>query len=217
MLPPIGFPLRLSVLDALHACNVSAPSVRPLSLQRVRVNSERGERPGCNRQVFCYTCTCDWLVLRRHWCWSGAERVVCIDYAGYLRGDPPCPHIKFYSRGPAILSIRISTCPMTRTKFWQSLHIPSLRHVCNCPDQVELIALTMLEDAPEILYGAVTMGHVWVFGTLQRSVRLVTRDLASYTLPDNQDRLRSAGAPAPAGHPWAVRSCARPAAVTSPG
>jgi hypothetical protein len=54
---------------------------------------------------------------------------------------------------------------------------------------VELIALAMLEDAPEILYGAVTMGHVWVFGTLQRSARLVTRDLASYTLPDDVEDL----------------------------
>ena len=54
---------------------------------------------------------------------------------------------------------------------------------------VELIALAMLEDAPEILYGAVTMGNVWVFGTLQRSARLVTRDLASYTLPDDVEDL----------------------------
>ena len=54
---------------------------------------------------------------------------------------------------------------------------------------VELIALAMLEYAPEILYGAVTMGHVWVFGTLERSARLVTRDLASYTLPDDVEDL----------------------------
>jgi hypothetical protein len=54
---------------------------------------------------------------------------------------------------------------------------------------VELIALAMLEDAPDILYGAVTMGHVWVFGTLQRSARLVTRDMASYTLPDDVEDL----------------------------
>ena len=54
---------------------------------------------------------------------------------------------------------------------------------------VELIALAMLEDAPAILYGAVTMGHVWVFGTLERSARLVTRDLASYTLPDDVEDL----------------------------
>ena len=54
---------------------------------------------------------------------------------------------------------------------------------------VELIALAMLEDAPEILYGAVTMGHVWVFGTLERSARLVTRDMASYTLPDDVENL----------------------------
>src|SRR5437867_3301211 len=45
------------------------------------------------------------------------------------------------------------------------------------------------ENAPEILYDAVTMGHVWVFGTLQRSARLVTLDLASYTLPDDVEDL----------------------------
>jgi len=54
---------------------------------------------------------------------------------------------------------------------------------------VELIALAMLEDAPEILYGAVTMGHVWVFGTLERSARLVTRDMVSYALLDDVEDL----------------------------
>jgi hypothetical protein len=46
---------------------------------------------------------------------------------------------------------------------------------------VELIALATLENAPKIFYGAVTMGHVWVFGTLERSTRLVTRDMVSPT------------------------------------
>ncbi len=54
---------------------------------------------------------------------------------------------------------------------------------------VELIALSMLENAPEILYGAVTMGDVWVFGTLEPSSRIVTRDIASYTLPDDLEEI----------------------------
>jgi len=54
---------------------------------------------------------------------------------------------------------------------------------------VELIALAMLEDAPETLYGAVTIGDVWVFGILERSTRMVTRDLASYTLLDDVEDL----------------------------
>ena len=54
---------------------------------------------------------------------------------------------------------------------------------------VELIALSMLEDAPETIYGAVTIGDVWVFGILERSTRTVTRDLVSYTLLDDVEDL----------------------------
>jgi hypothetical protein len=54
---------------------------------------------------------------------------------------------------------------------------------------VELIALAMLEGMPAILYGAVTMGDVWVFGTLDCSERLITRDIASYAVPDDVDDL----------------------------
>ncbi|MFN6470648.1 MAG: hypothetical protein RMY36_013380 [Nostoc sp. SerVER01] len=50
---------------------------------------------------------------------------------------------------------------------------------------VEMIALSMLEDAPNIVYGAVTMGDVWVFGTLEQNLRTITRDITSYTLPDD--------------------------------
>ncbi|MDF5710866.1 MAG: hypothetical protein PUP90_25130 [Nostoc sp. S4] len=49
---------------------------------------------------------------------------------------------------------------------------------------VEMIALSMLE-APNIVYGAVTMGDVWVFGTLEQNLRTITRDISSYTLPDD--------------------------------
>jgi len=54
---------------------------------------------------------------------------------------------------------------------------------------VELIALSMLEDSPEVLYGAVTMGDVWVFGKLERTTRMITRDIGSYALPDDLEDL----------------------------
>ncbi|MEH2072274.1 MAG: hypothetical protein V7K47_29680 [Nostoc sp.] len=50
---------------------------------------------------------------------------------------------------------------------------------------VEMIALSMLENVPNIVYGAVTMGDVWVFGTLDQNLRTITRDITSYTLPDD--------------------------------
>ncbi|MFQ4145373.1 hypothetical protein [Chlorogloeopsis sp. ULAP02] len=54
---------------------------------------------------------------------------------------------------------------------------------------VEMIALSMLENSPNILYGAVTMGDVWVFGTLETASRTVTRDITSYTLPDDLEEI----------------------------
>ncbi|MDK3159237.1 hypothetical protein QPK87_22075 [Kamptonema cortianum] len=54
---------------------------------------------------------------------------------------------------------------------------------------VELIALSMLEESPEVLYGVVTIGEVWVFGKLERSGRKITRDIGSYTLPDDLETL----------------------------
>ncbi|ETW92631.1 MAG: hypothetical protein ETSY1_42820 [Candidatus Entotheonella factor] len=53
----------------------------------------------------------------------------------------------------------------------------------------EMIALSMLDDAPEILYGAVTMGHIWVFGHLAPQTRLITRDMSAYQLPDDLEEL----------------------------
>lgn len=50
---------------------------------------------------------------------------------------------------------------------------------------VEMIAVSMLEDTPDILYGVVTMGDVWVFGLLDQNTRTVTRDITTYTLPDD--------------------------------
>jgi hypothetical protein len=54
---------------------------------------------------------------------------------------------------------------------------------------VEMIALSMLEDSPEVLYGAVTMGDVWVFGKLERTRYTITRDIGSYALPDDLEDL----------------------------
>lgn len=50
---------------------------------------------------------------------------------------------------------------------------------------VELIALSMLEESPEVLYGVVTIGELWVFGKLERSTYTIARDIGSYTLPDD--------------------------------
>ncbi|MEQ8974061.1 MAG: hypothetical protein RIE73_27170 [Coleofasciculus sp. C1-SOL-03] len=50
---------------------------------------------------------------------------------------------------------------------------------------VELIALAMLEESPQVLYGVVTIGELWVFGKLERSTSTITRDIGSYTLPDD--------------------------------
>jgi hypothetical protein len=54
---------------------------------------------------------------------------------------------------------------------------------------VEMIALAMVDDMPDLLYGVVTMGQVWVFGTLDRCRHMITRDIASYTLPDDMEDL----------------------------
>lgn len=54
---------------------------------------------------------------------------------------------------------------------------------------VELIALSLLEESPEVLYGAVTIGEVWVFGKLERTTSTITRDIGSYTLPDDLENL----------------------------
>jgi len=50
---------------------------------------------------------------------------------------------------------------------------------------VEMIALSLVEDAPEVLYGAVTIGNLWIFGILNTSSRTVTQDIGSYKVPDD--------------------------------
>jgi hypothetical protein len=50
---------------------------------------------------------------------------------------------------------------------------------------VEMIALSMLEESPSLLYGAVTIGNLWIFGTLETAHRTITQDIGLYTLPDD--------------------------------
>lgn len=54
---------------------------------------------------------------------------------------------------------------------------------------VEMIALSMREDAPAHIYGAVTMGTLWVFGRLDAEQRLITQDIGSFKLPDDLEAL----------------------------
>ena len=54
---------------------------------------------------------------------------------------------------------------------------------------IEMIALSMLEDSPNPLYGIVTIGNLWIFGTLDSNTQIVTQDIGSYTLPDDLEDL----------------------------
>ncbi|MDY7012924.1 MAG: hypothetical protein SVX43_04855, partial [Cyanobacteriota bacterium] len=53
----------------------------------------------------------------------------------------------------------------------------------------EMIALSMLEDAPRFIYGAVTMGSFWVFGRLDGEAKQVTQDIGGYQVPDDVEEL----------------------------
>jgi hypothetical protein len=54
---------------------------------------------------------------------------------------------------------------------------------------VEMIALAMREDTNHLIYGAVTMGTVWIFGILDPETHRITRDISSYKLPDDLEEL----------------------------
>ncbi|GAB4282630.1 MAG: hypothetical protein Fur0025_11990 [Oscillatoriaceae cyanobacterium] len=54
---------------------------------------------------------------------------------------------------------------------------------------VEMIALSLVEDAPRYIYGAVTIGSFWVFGRLDRDAKLVTQDIGGYKVPDDLEDL----------------------------
>lgn len=54
---------------------------------------------------------------------------------------------------------------------------------------VEMIALSLDEDAPRYIYGAVTIGSFWVFGCLDSQAKLVTQDIGGYKVPDDVEDL----------------------------
>jgi hypothetical protein len=58
----------------------------------------------------------------------------------------------------------------------------------------QLIALDKYEDSDDfgnILYGAITMGEVWKFGTLNRSEKQIRKDINSYTIPSQIEKVFS--------------------------
>lgn len=54
---------------------------------------------------------------------------------------------------------------------------------------VQMIALAMVENAPSTIYGAVTMGSFWIFGTLDSQTRHITQDIGGYQVPDDIETL----------------------------
>lgn len=54
---------------------------------------------------------------------------------------------------------------------------------------VTMIALGMDETAPDTIYGAVTMGNLWIFGLLNRQTKRITQDISGYQVPDDVEAL----------------------------
>ncbi|MBG1258040.1 hypothetical protein [Nostoc commune] len=54
---------------------------------------------------------------------------------------------------------------------------------------VELIALDQIDDKSSILFGAVTNGDDWKFGTLNRQQKLITEDIKLYRVPEGLEAL----------------------------
>ncbi|MGD1936302.1 MAG: hypothetical protein ACFCA4_01920 [Cyanophyceae cyanobacterium] len=54
---------------------------------------------------------------------------------------------------------------------------------------VEMIALSMGENAPPTIYGAVTMGNFWTFGYLDRDKQIIVQDIGGFRVPDDLDEL----------------------------
>lgn len=50
---------------------------------------------------------------------------------------------------------------------------------------VELIALSRRESTQSLLYGAVTIGNIWLFGWLDASAQTVYRDTSLYSVPND--------------------------------
>jgi hypothetical protein len=58
---------------------------------------------------------------------------------------------------------------------------------------VELIALDKYEEneSMEILYGAVTLGDIWKFGTLDRKKKHIVKNIHSQTIPEETEAVFS--------------------------
>ena len=54
---------------------------------------------------------------------------------------------------------------------------------------VEMIALSKLDDAPDYIYGAVTIGSFWVFGCLDSNAKQITQNIGGYQVPDDVEDL----------------------------
>ncbi|WP_133511831.1 hypothetical protein [Candidatus Thiosymbion oneisti] len=57
----------------------------------------------------------------------------------------------------------------------------------------ELIALDKYEEGNENdrLYGAITVGDIWKFGVLERKRQHITKDIDSFTIPGDLERVFS--------------------------
>lgn len=57
---------------------------------------------------------------------------------------------------------------------------------------IELIAMDKcVENAQNVLYGAVTLGDIWRFGTLQRAEKVLKKDMNAYIIPSDLETLLS--------------------------
>ncbi|MEM9542547.1 MAG: hypothetical protein AAGA60_24030 [Cyanobacteria bacterium P01_E01_bin.42] len=54
---------------------------------------------------------------------------------------------------------------------------------------VELIALSEWDSSLTFLYGAVTIGDIWIFGTLRQEARTIEQDVRSLRVPDDLEIL----------------------------
>ncbi|MEA5469873.1 hypothetical protein [Spirulina sp. 06S082] len=54
---------------------------------------------------------------------------------------------------------------------------------------VELIALSEWDSSLQFLYGAVTIGDIWIFGTLDKEERKIEQDVRSFRVPDDLEIL----------------------------
>lgn len=54
---------------------------------------------------------------------------------------------------------------------------------------VEMIALAMVNESLQNIYGVVTMGNFWVFGVLDSEKKRMTQDIGGYQVPDDVEDL----------------------------